>query len=180
MYIYICISHRLYSASTKLCDKVLVTTRCRGVSNLRQNKPSYELWLLQPPKVLVNYLPLSNICQALYIAYQISTKGRQYATNIGQVRSNRTCVTILCDTHGSSRDKINTISVIFWSNFFVARGIVSTPLYDIYIDDTILKKNTDHNTTLLTHYASVHIDVALTIYADGKSIRAFILAIKIH
>lgn len=52
--------------------------------------------------------------------------------------------------------------------------------YHIYIDDTILKKNTDHNTTLLTHYASVHIDVALTIYADGKSIRAFILAIKIY
>lgn len=43
IYVY---RHRLYSASTKLCDKVLVTTRGRGVSNLRQNKPSYELWLL--------------------------------------------------------------------------------------------------------------------------------------
>lgn len=49
-------------------------------------------------------------------------------------------------------------------------GIIPTPLRHLYIDDTILKKNTDHNTTLLTHYASVDIDVALTIYADGKSI----------
>lgn len=40
--------------------------------------------------------------------------------------------------------------------------------YHTYIDDTIFKKNTDHNTTLLYHYSSVHIDAALTIYADGK------------
>lgn len=44
-----------------------------------------------------------------------------------------------------------------------------------------IEKNTDHNTTLLTHYTSVHIDVAShNIRRWKKYIRAFILAIKIY
>lgn len=37
--------------------------------------------------------------------------------------------------------------------------------YDIYVDDTIFKEHRPQS-TLLAHYSRIHIDVALTIYAD--------------
>lgn len=50
---------------------------------------------------------------------------------------------------------------------YKARDTLSTPLP--HLDRRYnIEKNTDHNTTLLFHYSSVHIDAALTIYADGK------------